>query len=457
MIIRKLKDIELMAKGYGLDEKFYDLIISGVSTDTRTIKEGQLFVPIKGEKFNGHDFIYKAIENGAIAALWCKDEELPNVEIPLILVDDTLRAIQELAKEYRNQLSIKVIGVTGTNGKTSTKDILGSILSTKYKTFKTVGNLNNYLGVPLTILSLDEDVEIAVVEMGMSSLGEIEVLTNIATPDAAIITNIGDAHLEELKTRENVMKAKLEIVKGLKEDGIFVFNGDDELLREEVRKLNLKQKIITFGENTNNDYIAKLISIDNNGINFTVENMSSINLFLPMLGVHQMLNATAAIAVSRHFGLDFNLIKSGLSSVNLTKMRSQLTKGKGFDILNDSYNANPTSTKAAINTVYSLKGYNQKIIVFGDMLELGDKEIDMHKEIAYHIDFDKIDYLFTIGDLAKYTAKELSKKNSDKVFAFSGKKELIKKLKEVLKENALILLKASRSLKLETISEELLK
>jgi len=456
MIKRTLNEVQSMAKGHGLKSNSKDIVINGVSTDTRTIKEGELYVPIIGEVFNGHEFIQSAVENGAIAALWCENEKVPNVDIPLILVDDTLKAIQRLSKEYRNELSIKVVGITGSNGKTSTKDILGSILSTKYKTFKTKGNLNNYLGVPLTLLSLDESIEVAVIEMGMSSLGEIEVLTNIATPDAAIITNVGDAHLEELKTRENVRTAKLEIVNGLKSDGLFVYNGDDDALRNRVSKLGLNQKTETFGENSSNDYCVKAISIDKDGINFEIKNKDSGKLFLPMLGAHQIHNATAAIAVARHFGLSFDLIKKGLSEVSLTKMRSQLIHGNGFDILNDSYNANPASTKAALKTIYSLKGYSQKIVVFGDMLELGENEVDMHREIGSEIDFNEIDYLFTIGKLAKYAGEEGKKVVGDKVKTFLDKEELVNNIKEVLREGCIILLKGSRGLKLETIGEALL-
>ena len=191
MIKRNLKDIEKMAQGLELKKEYGEIFIEGVSTDSRQIKKGQLFIPLIGENFNGHKFIEKAIEKGASAALWCKDEPIPDFDFPFILVENTLIALQQLAKNYRNQLDVKVIGITGSNGKTSTKDILASILSIKYKTKKTMGNFNNHIGTPLTILNLDEDTEMAVIEMGTDNFGQISLLTSIARPDVAIITNIG--------------------------------------------------------------------------------------------------------------------------------------------------------------------------------------------------------------------------------------------------------------------------
>ncbi|MBS4534331.1 UDP-N-acetylmuramoyl-tripeptide--D-alanyl-D-alanine ligase [Clostridium sp. D2Q-14] len=457
MIKRKLKEIENMIKGQELNNEYNDVYIKGVSTDTRTIKNEQLFIPIIGENFDGHEFIKKAIENGAIATLWDKKHPIPDIDFPFILVDNTLKAIQNLSKAYRDQLDIKVVGITGSNGKTSTKDILSSILNTKYKTYKTQGNLNNELGVPLTLLSLEEDIDFAVIEMGMSSLGEIELLTNLASPNVAIITNIGTAHLQELKTKDNIIKAKLEIVKGLKSNGLFVYHGDDRDLKNAVNTLDIPQKQITFGKNDTNDYVVKMLSCNIDGLNFKIKSIDSPKLFLPMLGNHQIFNASSAIAVARHFGLSFDMINKGLTNIELTGMRSELIHGNGFDILNDSYNSNPDSTKAALNTITSLDNYTQKIIVFGDMLELGEEEINMHKEIGKKIDFTKIDYLFTFGDLAKYAAEEAKNKTSkEKVLSFNDKSKLIDTLKEILKDNSIILLKGSRGMKLEEIAKNLL-
>lgn len=452
MIRRKLKEIEEMIGGQDLKFEFEEIYIKGVSIDTRTIKEGQLFVPIVGENFDGHKFIEKAIECGAKAALWNKDKSIPNIEFPFIIVEDTLIAIQELAREYRQQLNVKAIGITGSNGKTSTKDILASILKRKYKTHKTLGNLNNYLGVPLTLLSMDENTEMAVIEMGMSTPGEIELLSNMTLLDAAIITNSTDVHLNTLGSVENILKAKLEIVSGLKEDGLFVYFGDSLALRKGVEKLELSQSKITFGSNSDNDYVGKLKSTENNGIWLQLEKPVSLEFFLSVIGSHQVYNATAAIVVARFFDVSFEDIQKGLMRIEATGMRNELINANGFDILNDSYKSNPTSLRSALETMYSFKGYKQKIVILGDMFGTGEDEIRIHEKIGEEIDPKEIDYVFTIGELARNIAtKAQSRFQAERVFSFMEKTILLKKLKKVIKEDAVLLIKGSRILKLEEI------
>ncbi|GFN35521.1 UDP-N-acetylmuramoyl-tripeptide--D-alanyl-D-alanine ligase [Tepidimicrobium xylanilyticum] len=458
MIKRSLKEIELMVEGTGLKEEFKNLYIHGVSTDSRTITKNQLFIPLVGENFNGHDFIEKAIEKGAVASLWNKSEPLPSLDFPLILVEDTLKTLQKLAKEYRKQLDIKVVGITGSNGKTSTKDILASILSTKYKTKKTMGNFNNHIGTPLTLLNLDEDTEIAVVEMGTDKFGEISLLTSLAKPDVAIITNIGEAHLEDLKTKENIARAKLEILEGLSERGLFIYFGDDPTLKKVIKDVNIKQKILTFGEEEHNDYRCKLIKTDKSGISFKLTEPKDEDFFLPMLGKHNMYNATAAITVARYFDIPYDLIREGFYHVEKTSMRNELVLAQGFTILNDSYKSNPSSLLAALDTLYDMEGYSQKIAVLGDMLGLGEDEIEMHEEVGKKIDPNKIDYLFTIGPFAKYIAKNAKMRfGKDRVITCNEKLELIEKLKKVLKPNSIILVKASRPLELEEVVDRLKK
>src|SRR5699024_8822639 len=234
MIRRNLKEIKKMVEGSNLAKEFENLTIEGVSTDTRSINPQQLFIPIKGENFNGHDFLEKAIEKDAIAALWNKDEPIPTIDFPLILVEDTLVALQKLAKAYRLELNTKVIGITGSNGKTTTKDIIASILSRKYKTEKTLGNINNEIGMHLTIIELEKDTEIAVIEMGTTGDRKIDILSKIGRPEIAIITNIGEAHLEDFIIRENIAKAKLEIINHLDPQGLFIYLGDEPLLRNYI-------------------------------------------------------------------------------------------------------------------------------------------------------------------------------------------------------------------------------
>jgi len=456
MIRRKLKEIEQMAKGFGLAEEYEEIYIKGVSTDSRSIKKGQLFIPLIGENFNGHDFVKEAIEKGAAATLWTKGEPIPSLDIPIILVEDTLKALQSLAKEYRNQLDIKVVGITGSNGKTSTKDILASLLNTKYKTQKTLGNLNNHIGTPLTILSLDEDTEIAVIEMGTDNFGQISLLTSIASPDVAMITNIGEAHLEGLKTKENIAKAKLEILEGLNPEGLFLYYGDDPILSKTMEKVYIKQKISTYGIGDTNDYRCELNMADENGISFKLKSPYEEDYFLPMLGSHSMLNATGAIAVARYFNIPTDSIQKGLYHVDKTGMRNELVFAEGFTILNDSYKSNPSSLLAALDTLYSMKQYKQKIVVLGDMLGLGDDEIKMHKEIGKKIDPKEIEYIFTIGPLAKYIA-ETARQNfeKDRIISCNNKIQLVERLKKVIKPKSIILIKASRPLELEEVVEKL--
>lgn len=457
MITRNIKEIEKMCGGSGLANKFEKIVIRGVSTDSRNISANQLFIPLIGENFNGHDFITMAIGKGAVASLWNKNEPMPDNDFPFILVDDTTLALQELAKSYRSQLNTKVIGITGSNGKTSTKDILASLLKTQYKTHKTIGNFNNYIGLPLTILSMGEDTEMAVLEMGMDNFGQIELLTSIARPDAAVITNIGEAHLEGLKTRENIAKAKLEILKGLKPNDLFVYYGDDSILKKEIQNIPMEYNIKTYGSSENNDYQPEIIFVNEKGDSFYLKEPASQEFFLPMLGEHQVLNATAAIAVARYFGISYENIEKGLLQVEKTGMRNELIHADGFTILDDSYKSNPSAVLAALDTLYSIKGYSQKIAVLGDMLGMGDEQADMHRDIGRTIDPNQIDYLFTLGDFGKYFA-ETAQLNfpEGKVLAFFDKPSLIKKIKEVVEPNALILVKASRPLAMEEVVEGLM-
>lgn len=456
MIRAKLKKIEEMSGGKIEDSKYSDIMIEGISTDTRSIEVGNLFIPLIGENFNGHDFINSAIENGASSALWNKDEDLPDIDFPFIIVEDTLKGMQSLAQAYLEEVSPKVAAITGSNGKTSTKDILASLLKTEYKTHKTHANLNNAIGLPLTILSMEDDTEMLVLEMGMDNFGQIELLTKIAPPDASMITNIGTAHLEGLKIPENIAKAKLEILTGLKKGKLFLYCGDDDILKSQVELIHSDHEIKSFGIGDMNDFQAEVLSIDKNGVSFQLKKPKTEELFLPILGEHQVLNATAAIAIARYFGVSFENIKKGLLSVEKTGMRNELVRADGFTILDDSYKSNPESVRAALNTLYSIEGYTDKIAILGDMLGLGDDEIEMHREIGSELNEDKLDYLFTIGEFGRYIY-ESGKTNfsADKIFHFDNKSLLVKKVKEIIKKDSLILVKASRPLAMEEVVDGL--
>lgn len=456
MLNCSLNEIAKMSGGTLISEKHSEIIIKDISTDSRSIANKNLFIPLIGENFDGHKFIQSAIDKGANASLWNKNKALPKIDFPFILVEETTAALQNLASSYLKKISPKVIGITGTNGKTSTKDILASLLKTQYKTHKTRGNFNNGIGVPLTILSMDDDTKMLVLEMGMDNFGQIELLTRIAPPDAAVITNIGEAHLEGLKTRENIAKAKLEILRGLKRDKLFLYYGDDAMLKSQVAMVESQHEIKSFGMKNFNDFQPEILFINETGNSFYLKEPHTEELFLPMLGEHQVLNATAAIAIARYFGISFENIKKGLLAVEKTGMRNELVEGNGFTILDDSYKSNPASVRAALNTLYSIKGYTQKVAILGDMLGLGDDQIEMHKEIGRGIKSDKIDFLFTIGEFGKYIS-EAAKTNfaSHMTFHFDDKGKLVEKVKEVIKKDALVLVKASRALAMEEVVEKL--
>jgi UDP-N-acetylmuramoyl-tripeptide--D-alanyl-D-alanine ligase len=436
--------------------QFEDLVITGVSIDTRKIEKGNLFVPFKGENVDGHQFVRQAIEKGAAAALWDKSVPNPPKDIPVLVVDDPLLALQSLANQYRHQLDLKVVGITGSNGKTTTKDMVANLLGTKYKVHKTQGNYNNHIGLPLTLLSLPKDAEVAVLEMGMSGFGEIELLSEISQPDAAIITNIGESHLQDLGSREGITKAKLEIVQGLKEGGLFAYYGDEPLLKAQVKDLSLKH-VETFGRSEENTISPVNIEMNNDGSRFETSLYKGEEFFLPVLGQHNIHNALAAILIAKEFGVTVEEMKRGLKSLKLTQMRMEMKEGrKGEKIINDAYNASPTSMKAAVQLVSELEGFNTKILVLGDMLELGDNEKDFHLEIGRMIDPEKIQHVYTFGKLGEFIATgALESFSPENVHSFQDKNELSQELKNRTRGGELLLFKASRGMKLEEVIEAL--
>lgn len=448
MIRRTLSHIEKAVHGWGLAEPDYNLEIYGVTTDSRAVIKGNLFFPLVGEKFNGHEFVASALKNGASAIIWQESEGNPPKDVPVIFVKDTLRALQLLAEAYLNEVNPKIVGITGSNGKTTTKDMVASVLETTYKVHKTKGNFNNHIGLPITVLNMEEKTEIAILEMGMSGKGEIELLSKIAKPDVAIITNIGEAHLMDLGSREGIADAKLEIVKGLKEDGILIYHGDEPLLEERVQALPIKT--ITFGERSQNDFVATNMKQAINGTSFQVNN---VEYTIPVLGKHNVLNALAAYAVAKHFEVQEDAIIQGFSQLKVTGMRLELIETEqGVSFINDAYNASPSSMRAAINLLVDLDGFNQKIVVLGDMLELGEEEKEYHYQIGASIDSAKIDYVFTYGSLGKEIARGAEEKFSPNVIHhFDDKNALIKQLKSYLQPKDIVLVKASRGMRLEEV------
>ena len=391
MIIKKLVDIEKLSGGKSLDKKYYDIKIEGVSTDTRSVEKNNLFVPLVGENFDGHNFLDQARKMGAVACLWQENLPTPNIDFPFILVENTLTGLQTLAKNYRESLDkIKIIAITGSNGKTSTKDIMDGILSTEYRTKKTMGNFNNHIGLPLTLLSFDENTEIGIVEMGTDGFGQIQSLTKIASPDLAIITNIGPSHLDLLKTKDNVAHAKFEILDGLKEDGVFIYNNDDEILNKIIVEYKIKQNILTLGQNNKASFRVELEKESIDGITFSLYEKDWVGEFhLPIIGRHNIYNAGISIVIARQLGLDHDQIQKGLYKIDKTGMRNELIQKENFTILNDAYKSNPNSLLAALDTLYGIDGFSHKAVVLGNMLDLGDDIVKLHSHIGPKIDPDR--------------------------------------------------------------------
>lgn len=427
--------------------------IEGVSIDSRKVSQNNLFVPIKGMTVNGHKFINDVIEKGACATLWNKDEPNPPENIAVLLVEDTLKALQDLALWYRNTLKAKIVGVTGSNGKTSTKDITAGVLSQKFKTQKTMGNFNTEIGVPYTLLSLDEDCEAAVIEMGMERKGEIDFLTRLVQPDIGIITSVGLVHIDNFPSIEEIAKAKLEITEGIKENGLFIYFGDDELIERTVNSTKIKESIRkqTFGLEEKNTLFLTDFSESMEGINFKVNDHSLGELHVEMLGKHQALNSMAAILAARELGMNDEEIRLGLLRIEKTGLRNEVIKINDCTILNDCYKSNPVSISAALD-IFELIDAKNKITVLGDMLGYREMSHDMHYNVGKNLDSHKINELVTIGQEAKFMAKGARENTNIKsIVEFDTKEEATDYLKKYMSEDCAILIKGSRFLKLEYI------
>ncbi|MEC6749218.1 UDP-N-acetylmuramoyl-tripeptide--D-alanyl-D-alanine ligase [Marinilactibacillus sp. XAAS-LB27] len=451
-----LSEIAEATEGVVYYAKDETIKIKEVSFDSRNLSEGSLFVPLVAER-NGHEYITSAIENGASATLWSDSIEKAPKDIPVILVKDTLTALQEFSKWYLKKVHPKVVGVTGSNGKTTTKDMIAAVASAKFKTHKTVGNFNNHIGLPYTILEMPEDTEVAVLEMGMSQAREIHVLSVLAEPDIAVITMIGESHIEFFGSKSGIADAKLEIVDGLKADGTLIYLGEEPLLSERIDKMNTV-KTRTFGKTDKEDLYSISIEPDVKSTKFSVNLVPELTITLPTPGEYNVQNALAALSVGLELGIEIEAGAEKLEHFQLTKNRLEWLEGfNGAQLLNDAYNASPSSMKAVLNYFSNIEAKGQKIVVLGDILELGSLSESLHKSVAESINAEAIDQLVLYGDEMGVVYEQVKEQfSTENIRHFSGdKKPLIDYLRKTVQKNDMVLLKSSLGTGILGVVEEL--
>ncbi len=454
----KIKDIIKCTRGVLINGN-EELECENFSKDTRNIRKGDTYIGLKGDTFDGSTFWKQALDNGAdtvIISTEPTDNEIKQyTNKNIIKVEDTKKALLQIATAKRELYNdLIVVGVTGSVGKTSTKDIIASILSQKYNTLKTQGNFNNDIGVPLTILNLREH-DAAVIEMGMNHLGEISTLTKIAKPTLSVITNVGTSHIGNLGSRENILKAKLEILEGMKEQKVIINNDNDMLHKWAKNEKNTK--IYTFGiENTSDCMASNIQKYENFTKCIANINNEEIHLEIPVGGDVFILNALCATILGKLLNLSNEQISKGIKTFELTKKRMEILQKDGIMIINDSYNASLDSMKASIEYLANTKS-KRKIAVLGDMFELGSYSEELHKKVGTEVAKNKIDKLYVLGNDAKYIVEEAIKNGitKDNTYYAKDSHDLLNKIKENMREGDAILFKASNGMRLFEVVEAL--
>lgn len=426
--------------------------VTDITTDSRKVTYGCLFIAIKGERADGHDYIGQVMEAGALSVL--SEQDLGEVDFPYIKVRSSLQAVKDIAEYYLKQLPVPVIGITGSVGKTSTKETVAAVLSQKYNVLKTQGNFNNELGLPLTVFRLRKEHEIAVLEMGISNFGEMSRLAKIARPHTGIITNIGYCHLEFLKDRDGVLKAKTEMFDYVREDGHVILNGDDDKL-DAIRKVR-NTKLMKFGLDKKNDiYADQIESKGLKGMACVIHTpQGSFKTLIPIPGRHMVYNALAAACAGLVYGLSLDEIRAGIEDLQPVSGRFHIIETDKYTIIDDCYNANPVSMKASLEALQD--GLGRKVALLGDMAELGDGEEELHAQVGAFAGKLDLDAVYCAGSLCKHLVRGIKQSNPRmEVRHFEDRASLMKKLPEILMNGDTVLVKASHSMQFEKVVERL--
>ncbi|WP_124057866.1 UDP-N-acetylmuramoyl-tripeptide--D-alanyl-D-alanine ligase [Vaginisenegalia massiliensis] len=441
-IVKEVKAIDYTAK-----DRFIE--VTSVEFDSRKVTPGSLFVPLVGGATDGHDYVQKAIENGAVATFWSRSaDQAPSDQIAVIFVDDTLKAMQDLAAYYRRLHNPIVVGITGSNGKTTTKDMTAACLAAKYHVHKTQGNYNNEIGGPYTILQMPADTEVLVCEMGMSEFKEIELLSQIAQPDIAAITLIGESHLEFLGSRAGIAQAKLEILAGLKEDGVFIYPGNEPLIQSQMPELTKSIQMRSFGFDSSFDAYAYDLVEEQAGTYFKTNLDPNVRCMIPVIGSYNVSNALIALSIAKELQVPLEQAIFQLAQFQLTKNRLEWLKTlNGANLLNDAYNASPTSMMAVLKTLATAKmeATGRKIAVLGDIRELGDQTEYFHRHLSQGLDPQVIDKVYLFGPYMAYLADEIKDKYAkDQIFYEESQHDrLVAALEADIQEDDIVLVKSS--------------
>ena len=449
----KLAEIASAINAQNEIEQWKNVEVTSVSFDSRHLEKGALFIQLQGAH-DGHQYVETAFTNGAAASLWASDHELTDHQQALLVVADPLKALQQLGKYYLRKINPLVVAVTGSNGKTTTKDMIASILSTQLNVTKTYANFNNEIGVPGTLLNMESNTEVVVVEMGMDRFGQLDFLSRLVSPDIAVITMIGEAHIEFFGTRDKIADAKMEITNGLKEDGTLVYNGDEPLLNERVKEL--PQQTVRFGRQLDDDIYATSVNDGNRSIEFKVNKWPDEDFTIPMVGEYNVNNALAAMAVGERLHITPAHMKDALANVELTENRAEWFKSKaGAQILSDVYNSNPTAAKQVLKTIAVIPVDGKRIAVLGDMLELGDAAPRLHASLAEQIDPDQIQEVYLVGKEMQYLRDKLLQDGypAEAIHYYQADQldQLTADLDAELTAKDMVLLKASHGIHLENV------